>query len=1495
MVSKARTPLLIFFIFFSFQSFGQISFDSQEELEKAANGYFEAEDYTKAKPLFSQLLSKNALDPNYNYRFGVCIMFTEADPLKPLPYIEGGANSGGVNAEAHYFLGKVYQLNYRFDDAIKAYEKGKSSGFSSPKVDLDRSMEECRNGKILYNADIDFKPAMDKEVIAAEFYRPYDFRKLKGKVIPMPPNFKTKYDEKSLVGTVIYTPMNSEVLVYASYGENGANGKDLYRVNRLPNGEWAIPQRLPDVINTRFDEDYAFYDDESQTLFFASKGHNTMGGYDVFSSKYDADANSWSAPMNLQFPINSPFDDFLYVSDPEGKLAFFTSGRNTEAGKLRVLKTLLHDPNQVEVSVVEGTFEDQTDSVYNYAALTVIDPQTNDVVGKYRTNKLTGKYLLILPPQNDYTMDVGPKEANGFKFDLDVPKHEPTDPLEQRVVFNSKDDRATVSVTNYFDGAGNADTVKFAENRSLSEVTEQMTKMPELTADELAQQKPKANDNAAKEQQLAAAKEKARLDSIKQVEALALKKQQEEAEAQAKLIAEKARQDSIQEVQQLAAAKEKAKQDSIVSAQALVLKQQQEEQAAKEELARKEQARLDSIKAVEEAALAAELKSQEAAILAEELARKEQAQLDSAKVAEEAALAAELKAQEDAMLAEERAAEKALMAEKAREDSLKDILAQEMREKEEAIKAELLAKRREKEVADSLANVALAQTKAREKATADSIIKAEQLKLEEKLAAAKAEQEKRHQQAAADSAAAVELALKAEQEKAMADSVAKVEADLALTKAQREKAVADSIAEVERLAAIEKEVEEAKQRALQDSMVVNDVAQEKPEVEEKQATTYSDILKEMAAKEAEILARKKDTAQKEEITAAADTTESVKEVAEAPQVSLEETEIVSESDLFLQTIANLEKQKEGQKRLVEEENRLRQEQKSKPKVETPKEETGEELTALVVRPDSAVIYVEGDVTKVIPDSTAEVAELPTEEAMEPVALKSDADPNAYLAALNEIEAQVAEDAKAHPEKDYSLRSMKELQPSGKEEVDPVLQQKIEADRKAVAEHQSVAKAKEEELKAQMERDRKVLDVYEGELASELAEAEGEMVAADTAASKPRKLSDILAAKQARIEAAEQVREEINPAEQELVLEADKAMEEEAPAGAPKVEEVTVVPVEEVPAEPVAVDEELLNELAEVDEIAASEIVEEKPAPVVETPKEESAQVEEVAPVVAEEVAVEEPMAAEEELLEELAEIDAVKVEEKAEEVKEQPVAVAPVVEEKVEEKKPEVTEVSQTEEPVEVAVEEPKKVEEAAALKEAAVGTVGTIHTLTAAKRDYSRAKPSYESVENEDMRRTIKRMRAEDVGRLAVLKNMKNEWVQAGKTQNALAQIKDNRRNQDVLANLPTTKGREEYIRPPFDKNDLRARQDVYYKLVFVIEPAGVSETVSAAMSPESAITFAMPSVNFSSGYYVSLADVRADMKDYQNRGLNNVRIVPFLNGSEVTLSDVQHVPFVD
>ena len=158
-----------------------------------------------------------------------------------------------------------------------------------------------------------------------------------------------------------------------------------------------------------------------------------------------------------------------------------------------------------------------------------------------------------------------------------------------------------------------------------------------------------------------------------------------------------------------------------------------------------------------------------------------------------------------------------------------------------------------------------------------------------------------------------------------------------------------------------------------------------------------------------------------------------------------------------------------------------------------------------------------------------------------------------------------------------------------------------------------------------------------------------------------------------------------------------------------------------------------------------------------------------------------------------------------------------------------------------------------------------------------------------------VQRMRAEDIGRIAVLKNMKNEWVDAGKSQESLKEIKSNTRNQDVLAGVTDRPAREEKVREPFNKNDLRERQGVFYKLDLKLASAGVSEIVSEAMTPEQAMTFFMPEFQIATSYFTTLADAHSEKRYYQTRGFDEVRVVAFRDGQQIPLSDVVSAPFVD
>src|SRR5690554_3414854 len=97
-------------------------------------------------------------------------------------------------------------------------------------------------------------------------------------------------------GTIIY---------FSSDRPGGYGGKDLYKVVKLPNGAWSKAQNLGDVINTPYDEDGPFLANDG-SLYFASQGHESMGGYDIFCAA--PSGNGFKRPMNIGYPINTPGD-----------------------------------------------------------------------------------------------------------------------------------------------------------------------------------------------------------------------------------------------------------------------------------------------------------------------------------------------------------------------------------------------------------------------------------------------------------------------------------------------------------------------------------------------------------------------------------------------------------------------------------------------------------------------------------------------------------------------------------------------------------------------------------------------------------------------------------------------------------------------------------------------------------------------------------------------------------------------------------------------------------------------------------------------------------------------------------------------------------------------------------------------------------------------------------------------------------------------------------
>ena len=91
--------------------------------------------------------------------------------------------------------------------------------------------------------------------------------------------------------------MDGNTLFFTSDRIGGLGGKDIYKVSKLPNGEWGKAQNLGEGVNTEFNEESPYIHPGQGALYFSSEGHKSMGGFDIFKSTPDS-SGQWSNVKN---------------------------------------------------------------------------------------------------------------------------------------------------------------------------------------------------------------------------------------------------------------------------------------------------------------------------------------------------------------------------------------------------------------------------------------------------------------------------------------------------------------------------------------------------------------------------------------------------------------------------------------------------------------------------------------------------------------------------------------------------------------------------------------------------------------------------------------------------------------------------------------------------------------------------------------------------------------------------------------------------------------------------------------------------------------------------------------------------------------------------------------------------------------------------------------------------------------------------------------------
>ncbi|MFI5149427.1 MAG: hypothetical protein ACHQRM_06805 [Bacteroidia bacterium] len=409
---------------------------SVSELRKDARKSFEDEDYGTALKLYSRLLSADIKDPDYNYHYGVCLIFASPEKEEAVKYLEKASKDPSVDKTVFFYYGRALQLNYRFNEAISQYGKFKSlvSEKEGKKMQVDHMIETCKNGKNLLKKITDIQVMEKKSLEDKDFFRSYDLGDIGGRLLVKPDEFKTPLDKKKKQESIIFLSPDKTEIFFSSYGSSDENGKDIYVIKRLPNGEYGKPVNLGYPVNTEFDEDFPFLHPNGRVLYFASKGHNSMGGYDIFKSERNAETGVWGKPVNVDFAINSPDDDIMFVTDKDEKTAYFASRRASDQGRIDVYHINLQR-RPVDICVFRGKFIPMKDDQGKGAKITVKNADVNEVEAVVRASETDGYYTLNLPNGGKFLMTVETPEGDIQSDMLIVTPQTETVPVRQEITY----------------------------------------------------------------------------------------------------------------------------------------------------------------------------------------------------------------------------------------------------------------------------------------------------------------------------------------------------------------------------------------------------------------------------------------------------------------------------------------------------------------------------------------------------------------------------------------------------------------------------------------------------------------------------------------------------------------------------------------------------------------------------------------------------------------------------------------------------------------------------------------------------------------------------------------------------------------------------------------------------------------------------------------------------------------------------------------------------
>ncbi len=393
-----------------------------------AQAYMYLYEFTDAVDMFNTFISSSGIDPKMMKEAKRSIEMCEsAVQLMNKPVNVSFENLGpNINSSSNDFNPFVpeneefivFSSDKKFDEGARMFDQNiyisypEKGGWSFAKpMDYINSIDNEK--------PVGLSPDGKKMFVCGNFAKLYsdvNMAVLKGKQFKFDPVNDWLKGLGNKLTTGASMPEEDKIIYFSAVREDTKGEGDIYYIRILPDGKWGAPKNLGDEINTEYDEMCPSISPDGKTLYFASKGHNSMGGYDLFVSHMNEITGEWSKPTNVGYPINTPGDDFIISFSKDRRYAYTSSIRKEGLGGHDIYRVTFKDVDE-PLTVIKGSIKINSGNAtipWNKSNdnldISIYDSHMN-LFGKYIYNNNLGRFVSVLP-KGEYKLVI---QADGFQ------------------------------------------------------------------------------------------------------------------------------------------------------------------------------------------------------------------------------------------------------------------------------------------------------------------------------------------------------------------------------------------------------------------------------------------------------------------------------------------------------------------------------------------------------------------------------------------------------------------------------------------------------------------------------------------------------------------------------------------------------------------------------------------------------------------------------------------------------------------------------------------------------------------------------------------------------------------------------------------------------------------------------------------------------------------------------------------------------------------------